>query len=113
MSAFFYKYAVSHYLPLHNKYLMHNIATYIGLQSKWSQIKGGYGHWGLLIGGNVHCQLRQFFIGYTPKKEDDLCEFSSTFSALESDNNEQDEEGIQDTYRYGNDNGPLFLPPMK
>ena len=35
------------------------------------------------------------------------------FLKTDYSNNEQDEEGIQDTYRYGNDNGPLFLPPMK
>lgn len=99
--------------PINNFYDTFIDLYLIALAGCVTYSKGGYGHWGLLIGGNVHCQLRQFFIGYTPKKEDDLCEFSSTFSALESDNNEQDEEGIQDTYRYGNDNGPLFLPPMK
>jgi hypothetical protein len=64
---------------------------------------GGYGHWGLLIGGNVKCNIRQHFIGRRSKDKTDFCEWSSSDSETKE----------AATTVYGNGSGPLFLPPMK
>mmetsp|Transcript_1824 Transcript_1824/g.2096 ORF Transcript_1824/g.2096 Transcript_1824/m.2096 type:complete len:649 (-) Transcript_1824:46-1992(-) len=70
---------------------------------------GGYGHWGLLIGGNVQCSIRQFYIGRHSRNKNDFCEWSS----LIVDSEIEKETNKVTTTLYGNDNGPLFLPPMK
>ena len=72
-------------------------------------MKGGYGHWGLLIGGNVQCSVRQFYIGRHSKNKNDFCEWSSLIvdSEIETETNKVT------TTLYDNDSGPLFLPPMK
>ncbi|OEU14794.1 hypothetical protein FRACYDRAFT_241348 [Fragilariopsis cylindrus CCMP1102] len=64
---------------------------------------GGYGHWGLLIGGNVDCNIRQLFIGRKSNSKKDFCKWSSSDSKTKE----------VATTVYGNDSGPLFLPPMK
>jgi len=68
--------------------------------------KGGYGQWSLLIGGNIQCSMAQFIIGRKSNNpKEDFCQWSSS---LNSTANNKGTPMI-----CGNDDGPLFIPPMK
>jgi len=91
--------------------------------------KGGYGHWGMLIGGHTSCAKPQAIIksGY---KAADLCRFRARVASDEDGdqktNHGDDSVGTQNNSAsgqaglslsssvFGNDGdaGPIFLPPM-
>jgi len=73
--------------------------------------KGGYGHWGMLIGGHPHCQVRQALVGDMLKRNE-LCTFRAASETKEAitaafNKNHPSVFGKDDS-----ETGPLFLPPM-
>ena len=75
--------------------------------------KGGYGHWGMLIGGHIKCQSRQVFIGRRRANSKGFCKFTSTTESFENitttfHNNHPSVFGNGDPQ-----SGPIFLPPVE
>jgi len=74
---------------------------------------GGYGHWGMLIGGHTTCTKRQHRIGTRIKNpSQDLCHFPDSAATRVGP---LDGVDPSDTVRiFGDDGelGPLLLPPM-
>lgn len=62
--------------------------------------KGGYGHWALLIGGNISCNLKQDFIG-AKQFVRNPCAFTTT-------SGREDDPGVVNSGAHGT----LLLPPM-
>ena len=74
--------------------------------------KGGYGHWGMLIGGHTQCQLKQHLIG-NRYRDEQLCKFRASTDSFESITT-----SFHDSHPsvFGNgslESGPIFLPPME
>ena len=72
--------------------------------------KGGYGHWGMLIGGNTHCAKRQTYINKRFNETADFCKFRSNTIHQDTDfinKNYHSVFGLDDS-----ETGPTFLPPM-
>lgn len=74
--------------------------------------KGGYGHWGMLIGGHTQCQLRQHLIG-SRYRDEQLCKFRASTESFETITT-----NFHDSHPsvFGNgspESGPIFLPPME
>ncbi len=75
---------------------------------------GGYGHWGMLIGGHTQCHLSQFKSLLRMRNPDkELCKFRATTESFESitKNFHSSHPSV-----FGNgdpESGPLFLPPME
>jgi len=76
--------------------------------------KGGYGHWGMLIGGHSQCQMRQALIGHKIRnKTAAFCKFR-----VASGDNKNTVASFNKRHpsAFGRDDietGPLFLPPME
>jgi hypothetical protein len=81
--------------------------------------KGGYGHWGMLIGGHPQCEMRQWPIGtYVRNETRSFCHFT----VVNTTENDQTQESVTASFNkrhpsvFGKDDPKtgslLFLPPM-
>ena len=78
--------------------------------------KGGYGHWGMLIGGHLQCEMPQWLIGKRVRNE------TRSFCRFRVANTTETQESVTASFNkrhpsvFGKDNPEtgslLFLPPM-
>ena len=78
--------------------------------------KGGYGHWGMLIGGHPQCEMQQWLIGKRVRNE------TRSFCRFRVANTTETQESVTASFNkrhpsvFGKDNPEtgsfLFLPPM-
>ncbi|KAL3911056.1 MAG: hypothetical protein SGILL_007435 [Bacillariaceae sp.] len=69
---------------------------------------GGYGHWALLIGGNINCTLRQEFMGQRP-----FVRNACHFQAPDEKTKDAEDRLLSNTKASNTRLDTLFLPPMK
>lgn len=75
---------------------------------------GGFGHWAMLIGGQLHCGNRQHIIGRRARHpETDYCHFRAPTESFKRITNRFNKEHPSIFGRDDPDTGPLLLKPMK
>ena len=76
--------------------------------------KGGFGHWGMLIGGHPHCAKKQFFIGKRSRNiTTEFCSFQTNKTGTSLNTTAFLNNGYPSVFgKDDSETGPLFLPPM-